>query len=498
MWWCVAAAGLVALFVVARCRLIASSYDSLANWEEPVFLYSGVDLGEKEASHLFDYQDDLSHGGSLPLVLMAVPWVRTVGWRLDTLKGIAVVWSAATLTALLFVGARFVSPCLGLLLGLLYAASPVDAALQVTLVGSHPEAVLFMTLALAAYLRALERDKPGTNALLGVCCGMAAWCSYLAAPWSAALGVAYVARRPRAAIAAACGAVAGMAPWILQNLVLRPHGAMQWITRTGASQAGGEASPSAVVRLAQSLTGDAVTGTAALALLLAFAAWAVLMAWRRRRHGLEATASGAAVLPAALALLVSVAMLELARMPQVPREGFYYFRFFAPSHLALFWLACAGVDDLATRYGGRVWGIATAVTFAFAVVAQLPLYRGANTYVPDAARDLAAGCVVFGHAEVDRAASDREAVARLGAIAGEGCRRSAFTGFGWRVVSRYAADGDVARLGAALDCVTELELHVAACRAARGLMANLYLQAMTRDRRETGALFLDSACASSA
>jgi hypothetical protein len=46
--------------------------------------------------------------------------------------------------------------------------------LQVTLVGSHPEAALFMALALAAYLRTLEarRDHAASSALVGATCAL--------------------------------------------------------------------------------------------------------------------------------------------------------------------------------------------------------------------------------------------------------------------------------------------------------------------------------------
>jgi hypothetical protein len=491
--WYAAAFGLVALFVVARAALVARSYDSLANWEEPAFLYSGVELGNQGLSRIFDYQDDLSHGGSLPLVAIAVPWVRTVGWRLDLLKGIAVLWSAATLAVLALVGIRFVSPGFGLLVAALYATSPSAAMLQATLVGSHPEAALFVALALGAHLHALGRNGAGPAAVLGACCGLAAWCSYLAAPWSAALAVAYVARRPRHAAAAAAGAGLGIAPWAVQNLVLRPHGAIQWVARAGVAHAGAELPAPSILRFPESLAGAGVAAAVVTALLALAAVYAVATALARRSK-LASAGANAAVLPAAAALVVSALMLSVARLPEVPREGFYYFRFFVPLQLALFWLAAAGVGELAARRGTRVWLAGFALTLAAAVGLQAPLYRGSNSYRPDAARDFAEGCTVFGHAEVDRARSDADAAARLAAISDESCRRSAFTGYGWRAVSRYAADGDVSELGSAIDAISDSQLRDITCRSASELMAGIYEQAMTRDRRETGSLFLDGVC----
>jgi hypothetical protein len=493
-WWTTAA--LLTVFLSARALLVTYSYDSVANWEEPVFLFSGVDLGEQGLSHLFDYQDDLSHGGSLPLVLIATPWVRLVGWRLDALKGIAVLWSAATVLALLAVGARFVSLRFAVLLALLYAASPYAAMLQVTLVGSHPEAALFMVIALAAYLRTLEPGHDGGAAavLLGTVCALATWCSYLTAPFTVPLGAFYVARRPRHAAVALAGAVIGFTPWLIQNVVLRPHGAMQW-TQRAAQHPASQPQWNMLARTAESLAGDAHTGFAVLALLIACAAWAMLASWRTGRRSAVIALQPGAILPVAFGALLSLAALAAAKPSEIPGEGFYYFRYFVPLQLTLFWLAALGIEELTRRLGHVVFYGAVAAILAFSLVTQLPLYRGSNSYVPDREHDFEAGCAVYGHAEVDRAASDEDAVARLETFAGAGCKRAAFTGYGWGVVSRYTRDGDGALLAASLDAIRDPALRAGACASARRLMTNLYEGAMSQDRRHTGALYIESTCA---
>jgi len=492
---CWTAAALLAAFVSARSFLIVRSYDDVANWEEPVFLFSGVDLGNRGITRVFDYQDDLSHGGSLPLVMIATPWVRLVGWRLDALKGIAVVWSAATLLALLAVGARFASLRFAILLALLYSASPEAAMLQVTLVGSHPEAALFMVLALAAYLRTLEarHDHAASSALVGATCALTTWCSYLTAPFTVTLGAFHILRRPRHALAALGGAVLGFAPWIVQNLVLRPHGAMQWTARA-AQHSAGEPPWSTFARTAESLGGNGRAGSAVLAVMVASAAYAIFAASHSRRHEDATALQPAAVLPVACAALLSFAALAAAKPSAIPGEGFYYFRYFVPLHITLFWLAALGVEDISRRFGNLVFGAFAAATLAFALAAQLPLYRGTNSYVADGERDFQAGCAVYGHAEVDRAASDEAAVARLETIAYDACKRAAFAGYGWGVVSRYARSGDGASLAASLDLVRDTTLHEHACDSARRLMTNLYEGAMSRDRRRTGAIYIESAC----
>ena len=64
--------------------------------------------------------------------------------------------------------------------------------------------------------------------------------------------------------------------------------------------------------------------------------------------------------------------------------------------------------------------------------------------------------------------------------------------------ARYARDGDVSALQVAFDAIREPRAHAAACSQARRLMATMYEQAMTSDRRRTGMLYLDAACRAAA
>jgi len=497
--WSIAAAALLAGFVASRALLVGLAYDRVANWEEPVFLFSGIDLGARGLGAIFDYQDDLSHGSSLPLVALASVWVRTVGTPLDLLKGIAIFWSTLTLLALLAVAARFASPRVALLCGLLYGGASAPAAmLQVTLVGSHPESLLFMTLALGAYLRTLEQDAGRRHSvLLGLACGSAVWCSYLAAPLALALGAAHVLPRPRRALPALAGLAVGFSPWIVQNLILRPHGAWQWTARAAALHTSNDLGWSVGSAIARSLADGSVAGAVIFALLVSSSTWAVIGCLRNMRAIHFAVAGApAAVLPVAGALVLSVAVLQAAKPQPIPAEGFYYFRFFAPTQLLLFWLAAIGLEDLGLRYGAWIWRAGSGLAVLLCVLSARSLYGASNTYVADFPRDLERGCAVFGHAEVDRARSDRDAVRRLETIDDAGCRRAAFRGYGWGVVSRYARDGDATLLAQSFDLIPDPQLRHDACASARGLMTTFYEGAMSSDRRRTGAIFLDSSCAS--
>ena len=191
----VAAAVLLVVFVIARVTVITTSYDAVANWEEPVFLFSATELPQVGWQHLFAHQDDLNHGGSLPLIVLCAAWVKLFGTSLAVLKGVAVLWSALTLVALMAVAWRFYSPQAAMLLGALYTcASPALARMNVTLVGSHPESVLPCTLLLGVYLELQRRQKIGGSRrwwgfALGLLAGLSLWMAYVSLMWVAALGL---------------------------------------------------------------------------------------------------------------------------------------------------------------------------------------------------------------------------------------------------------------------------------------------------------------------
>jgi hypothetical protein len=517
-WWAVAVA-LVAAFVASRVALVATSYDAVTNWEEPGFLYSALEVGRRGITSIFDYQDDLSHGASLPLIAIASRWVRVFGPGLDMLKGVAILWATVTLIVSILVGRRYVSPAAGILIGLLYAGLSENAArLQVTLVGSHPESVLFCTLALAMYWRGLEDDLPDTvedparerliTAALGFFSGLAVWCSYLAAPFVLSLVAFSIAAHSRRASLLAGGFAAGMLPWIIQNLWLRPQGALQWRERLayfhairGHTWDGLEI----LERIGRSFGFNEPLGGFVLIVMVGLVVTAVTLSLSsgasvatarnprpRRRRGIALTSRG--TLPVALAALACAISIAVAQPNAVPDEGYFYYRFFMPLQCALFWLAVLAVAHLPAETRRRAYGAAYATLLGLWVLGQAGLYGRGHVYEANLARDRASGCAVFGHAELDRSGKPERALARLEQIDDEACRLAAFTGYGWALVSRYSRDGRAQELSDAILAVEQSQLRSQTCAAAEQLMATMYPQAMPEDRRRTGAQFLDAAC----
>jgi hypothetical protein len=517
-WWS-AMVALVVLFVASRVALVATSYAEVTNWEEPVYLYSALELQAHGLGTIFDHQDDLSHGGSLPLILLAAPWVHVFGPRLDVLKGVPITWATATLVALMFIGRRYVSAAAGVLIGLLYAGLSANAAqLNVTLVGSHPESVLFCTLALAAYWHGLEDGtaaqggraslRPASAVLLGLFSGLAIWCSYLAAPFVIPLLAFHAATRTRQLPFVVGGLVLGLLPWGIQNLWLRPHGAAQWRDRLAyfhATRGHAWDGLEILERVGRSFGFGEPLGAFVLVVLVALALTAVTLSWPRGRSldGLSAVArkrdavpalQARGVVPLALGALASIVVLAIAQPHAVPAEGYYYYRFFIPLQLALCWLAALAIVQLPQPTRTRAYAAACATLVGVWILGQVPLYGRGYSYEPDLVRDRGSGCAVFGHAELDRAGDYEAARTRLERIEDEGCRLAAFTGYGWALVSRYSRNGYAQDLSDALADVGQPQLRSQACAAARQLMATMYPEAMPEDRRRTGTQSLDRTC----
>jgi hypothetical protein len=468
---CVAGAvALIVAFTAARVALLATSYDANQNWEEPVFLFSATELARDGGRAVFDHQDDLNHGASVVLLLLAVPWLSVAGTSLVALKGLAVLWSTGTLCAFLIVAWRYISPRVALLLAVFCVAlSPTAARLNVTLVGSHPEALLPCALALGAYWEWVRRRTDGAAlaAVLGWCAGAALWMAYLSAMFVLpllALRLASV-RRWQTAAALASGLLLGLTPWIYQDLWLRPHGAALWMQHV----AGGYGSPGIAQRglevLSELATSFGYVGVGGIVLLvLCAAAWLLVVlsvsvpGWRRHVHP-----NPLAVAPLVAAPLLGLVMLASAAHPIRAVEGYYSYRFFIPLQVALFWVLALAADLVADRIGSGSAVMVGGTALAMGIWIQAPLYGQGNHYRADFEQDRARGCHVYGVAEWDRALNPASAIKRLATLSGDLCRERAFSGLGWGLGGDYLRRGDLDRAMAVLGTVTDSKLRLATC-----------------------------------
>ena len=438
-WLALAAASvLVLLFVASRVAILAASLPRNYNWEEPVFLFSATELARDGLSGLFDHQDDLNHGGSLPLILLGIPWLAVSGGDLHVFKGIAILWSTLLFVANILVGWRYFSPRVGLLWGVLFlAASGAVARLNVTLIGSHPEALLPCALALAAYLeierRNAWRDGSVRWALaLGFSCAAAMWFAYSSVLFIAPVVVFWLCARPglRRIGWFTFGAAAGALPWLYQNVILRPHGSLAFIPLIRSVSAPETIEPWTWNGLLASfelgfgppapvgMWGASVVGAA---VLLGF----VLLVRVVRGGAGERFKLG----PFLIAPLIGLASVALASPPFHTWAGHANYRFFVPVHAAIYWVIAIGTER---GLGPVVRFIAPAIAIgvlAHAVSTQRGLYETVTVKSKSLDAVRMQGCRVYGLAEVHRSADRVRGMARLSELSDTRCRKKAIETF---------------------------------------------------------------------
>lgn len=463
---------LVAAFVAFRAALLVSSYDANTNWEEPVFLFGALELADVGVTHVLEYQDDLNHGGSVVLLLLAVPWIQVMGTSLLALKGLAILWSTLTLMAFVAVGWRHWSPRVGLWLGVCFAvASPTFARLNITLVGSHPESLLPVALALDAYLgwararREGQPESPWTAFALGLWSGVAMWISYVSTMFIAPLLVLRAAARGgRGRLdLVGLGWIVGVMPWLVQNLWLRPHGAGMWRTHVTSDGPPGWIADAGriLTELAESYGWEAPAGAWILAVCgIALLSLTVSLV---RGKDPETRDRRWELLPFAAAPYVGFLMLLAARISPSPGEGYYYARFYVSVQVALFWVLVLVAERWTRSMNDAIVAVLVLVLTVGAVAAQAPLLGRGASYAANIEVDRSKGCMVFGVAEADRARDWPTAAARLGGLRGERCRDRAFGGLGWGMAVRFLADQDASAAGEALRSIADVRRRYAAC-----------------------------------
>lgn len=445
---------LATVFVASRWLLVQTSYAAHAHWEESVFLFSALEISHQGLSSVWDYQDDLSHGGSVPLLLLATAAVALCGPSMVALKAVCVAWSLGAFLLTVAAVRRAGGAGAALLSGVfLLALSPNLARLQVTLVGSHPEALL--PAAAALWWLAKHDGTEGTvtrdSVAIGALAASAVWMSLTLAPWMAALAAVWWLGAPRRVAAAAgllAGGIVGGTPWAYQNLYLRPHGATLWLQRLGSSGAEFGAAQGAwgTLQFLPESWGLGEAGVALTALAaLAWLALALAVGLREQAERRWLRVAGTLLLGS----LLTAVSLAATHLQPAPNEGYYFARFFAPLQVQLLVIGSLAVDTWAARLGGWVRIAFGGAAVAIGVSSFAPLlYQGGE--VPAVNVLLRRGCLVFGNAEYARAGDGQRAVWRLMQLADAPCREMACAGLGWALADEYAATGRIEGARAAL------------------------------------------------
>ncbi|MCX8071868.1 MAG: hypothetical protein N3C12_05385 [Candidatus Binatia bacterium] len=469
---------MVAAFWGSRAALLVSSSSANQNWEEPVFLFSSLELQRAGLARVWDYQDDLDHGGSVPLIVLGSLWLQWQEPSVVSLKWLVLLWWTATVCAYLWVLASLFSWRAALVGGAMWLGlSPNLARLQITIVGSHPEGVLPALCATALLVCASRACATSwflsfSTALLAAA---AAWMSYLLVPWALPVVGALIALSPRwpSVSAVTSGVALGALPWIYQNVCRHPYRWWQWIERAFPSDAATHPTPHlpalGMLNHLSEAWGGAALGSATLAALILLALLlAVALLSRLPRRAVVRSPLAVGVLFAAAVL--STAALVVGRISPLPNEGYYFARFFVPLAVLLLVLAAGGIDVAAQAWGARIHGLAVALALAVSAYQLAPLY-GQGAARSDFREEWLRGCLVFGVAEYPRAGSAEGACARLRKLDDPTCRERAFNGIGWSVADEYLRRGTLEPAYRAVACAGEPPLRRAVCGGMRFVFA---------------------------
>lgn len=492
---------IVVVYVAVRLGLLLTSWDANLDWEEPVFLYSASVLRENGVAEIFDHQDDLNHGGSVAVLLAAVAWFGSFPTDLFHLKLLMLLWSGLTLTIFLVVLARYLSIATAQAFGFCFVLlSPTLARINLTAVGSHPESLLFCALALGFALDRQRRTAGGASSKaaelgLGVSGGLAVWCSYASVGYVAPLFLCMAIQRRSVSISLATvvGLVLGVAPWLYQNVWLRPHGALLWRSRVAATPADSASGwdPLATT-VADLIASFGLQGPGGLVVVASCAvvlvSLTVVLFFSRSLARLKLTRE--ALLPLLLIPIANLLLLFATDLGTPQRENYYFGRFFIPLQVSMFVVLGLGwhvVKNATPRFVSR---LTVAVALAVGVVGQASVFGMGNHYEADSRAEILNGCFVHGLAEFERAGGVHRALDHLRQVEDPGCRGKAVGGFGWQVAVRAkSADGldSLASALAALDEVDDPALGWSFCGGVSLVSRSFSLQQKARIDRATGA-----------
>ncbi len=461
---------LLAGFFTSRALLLLTSGATNQNWEEPVFLFSSLELQREGLLRVWDYQDDLDHGGSVPLLLLGTLWLQWWEPSVLALKWLVLAWWTVTFALFLWVVSSLFSWRAAVVGGIFWLGlSPNLVRLQVTLVGSHPESVLPALCAMGLLARKENKDSADSLWCFGVAwlATVAAWMSYAVAGWSAAIITAVLWRRlnARSLAATLAGIGVGVLPWLYQNVCRRPLGWLVWVERLfpPAAISGGSERTSAWGTLVyvHDAWGVGEYGVWITGLLAVFAVVLGIAVSTAHPKAIPVRAPRA-VGSLFVAAMLCAGALTLSRIAPVPNEDYYFARFFAPLQVMLFMLAAGGVEVMA-QVCGRWLAVAVSVAGAALGAHQLaPLY-GQGAMETNFRQEWLRGCLVFGVAEYARAASPERACQRLQRLGDAECRERAFHGLGWSLADEYRRRLEVEPVERVLRCTNDPKVRRAVC-----------------------------------
>ncbi len=476
---------IVVAFLLTRLFWLAARPDTGSYWEETYRWIAAYEILNDPTRPLLDYQADHYQGGSLLMILLAVPAISTLGNSVFAVKLPAILWSTSTLVLLFAVARRWFGRGVATLCGLAFLTGPPLVAFWgMTLMGFHAESAFLSLAQIGLFLRLLTgaRRDALTWASFGLACGAGVSFTYITLLSAAACALTWSilrARSPRLDLRVgelgwlAAGALVGLAPWIAYNATHDFAGltrvAEVFGLRESPDQWGGSSFADRIAELlwrvpveglvdpTRTALGDGWRPVFAAAILVptvpAFAA-AALRSGRVAARSLVGRASQDT--PDRLELVFVVyAFLFLAaylssRFSLLPEPSAVAYRLFPP----LFVLMLVPISTTVWRWsgaGGSVGALRSgAVAIGLIASASATLALATRPTLPADQLSFYAGYTVQGilhHRKYDDLA---RALVEVGPVSDPLARELVYRGIGWEIENRVEAGRPLPDLEAAL------------------------------------------------
>jgi len=225
---------LVLAFLGSRLLWLAWNPGSSIYWEESYRWVAALELLTTPSQPLLHYQADHYQGGSLVMILLALPGLALLGESALVLKLPALLFSTGILATLYLVGRRYFGRPVGGLAALGYLVGPpLVAYWGLVVMGSHHESNLFSLLMISLLLALITRRSRtlGTWTLLGVVAGSGIWFCPTSGQTLLACGLAWLLLerlpRPGELACALGGGLVGLIPWLVYNFQFEFRGVMR-------------------------------------------------------------------------------------------------------------------------------------------------------------------------------------------------------------------------------------------------------------------------------
>ncbi len=235
---------LLVFFLASRLLWIWLNPATASYWEESYRWFAAHEILNGATWPLLDYQADHYQGGSLVVILLALPIFKLAGESILTLKLVAILLSAMTMAMLYALARKFFGRTAALLAGLSYLAGPpVVAFWGLVPMGFHGESTLLSLLQVYVFIGLLTGEWRSSRGWLifGLVCGAGFSFTYITLLSAAACGLTWLLLegfpRWRDLGWVALGFLVGLSPWLAYNASHEFAGLARIAEVFGASEA---------------------------------------------------------------------------------------------------------------------------------------------------------------------------------------------------------------------------------------------------------------------